>query len=73
MNHFISQGQITDSIIILMSVEVISVITERFTQSVTIIQHRRYTVKTESIEFIRLPHGYEYSGLLDQDNQRKDR
>ena len=52
MNHFISQGQITDSIIILMSVEVISVITERFTQSVTIIQHRRYTVKTESIEFI---------------------
>jgi len=32
--------------------EVISVITERFTQSVTIIQHGRYTVKTESIEFI---------------------
>ena len=37
MNHLVSQRQITNRIIILMSVEIISIITERLSQTVTII------------------------------------
>ena len=37
MNHFISQCQVTNCIIILMTVEIISVVTESFTQSMAVI------------------------------------
>ena len=39
-------------IVVLMTIEVISIITECFSQPVAIIQHRRHTVKTESVKLI---------------------
>ena len=52
MNQLIRQCQVANGIAVLMTIEVISVITECFSQPVAIIQHRRHTVKTESVKLI---------------------
>ncbi len=54
MDKPIGKCQITNGIVVLMSVEIISIITERFSQAMTIIQHGGYSVKTEAIEMIFL-------------------
>ena len=50
MDELIGQGKIANGIIILSAVEVIPVVGECLTQTMTIIQHRRHTVEAEAVE-----------------------
>ena len=50
MDQLIGQRQIADGIIILVSVEVVTIATEGLTQSVRVVKHGCYTVKAETIE-----------------------
>ena len=50
MNQTVGKGKIADGIIILMTIEIISVVAECLTQTMTVIKHGCHTVKTESIE-----------------------
>ena len=52
MYKSVGKSQITNSVIILMSVEIITIITERLTQSVAVIQHRSHAVESETVELI---------------------
>ena len=50
MNQAVGKSQIADGIVILMSVEVISIAGESLAQTMTVIEHGCNTVKTETIE-----------------------
>ena len=46
----VGQRQVTDGIVILMTVEVVTIVTEGLTQSVTVIKHRSHPIETEAVE-----------------------
>ena len=50
MYKFVCQRQITDSVIVLMTIEIIAITTEGFTQSMRIVEHGGHTIKSETIE-----------------------
>ena len=50
MDELVCQSQVADGIIILMTVEIISIAHEGFTQTVAVVKHRGYAVKAEAIE-----------------------
>ena len=50
MNELVGKRQVTDSIIVLMTIEIVAVTTECLTESMRIIKHGGYTVKAEAIE-----------------------
>ena len=50
MDQAIGQGQIADGIVILMAIEIISIVGESLSQSMTIIEHRRDAIETETIK-----------------------
>ena len=50
MDQAIGQGQIADGVVILMAVEIISIVGESLSQSMTIIEHRRDAIETETIK-----------------------
>ena len=50
MNQPVGQRQVTDGIVILMTVEVVTIVAERLTQSVTVIKHRSHPIETETVE-----------------------
>ena len=50
MDKLVGEGQVTDGIVILMTVEVVTVATEGFTESVRVIEHGSDTVEAETIE-----------------------
>ena len=52
MNQIVSQRQITNGIIILMTIEIVTVIHKSFTQPMAIIQHGSYAVETETVKLI---------------------
>ena len=52
VDKLISQRQIRNSITILMTIKIISIITKCFAQSVTVIKHRGHAIETETVEFI---------------------
>ena len=54
VDKFIGKCQVADGIVILMAIEIVSIITEGFTQSVTIIEHRCYTIEPETVESVFL-------------------
>ena len=51
MDQAIGQGQIADGIVILMAVEIICIVGESLSQSMTIIEHRRDAIETETIKW----------------------
>ena len=52
MNEFIGQCQVADGVIVFVTIEIVTVIAESFSQSVTVIKHGCNTVETESVELI---------------------
>ena len=50
VDEFVGQRQVTDSVIILMTIEIIAIATEGLAQSVTIVEHRGDTIETETVE-----------------------
>jgi len=50
MDELVGHGQIADCIVIFMPIEVITIIGEGLAQSMTVVEHRRYTVETESVK-----------------------
>ena len=54
MDKFVGKCQVANGIVILMAIEIVSIITEGFTQSVTIIEHRCYTIEPEAVESVFL-------------------
>ena len=54
VDKFVGKCQVANGIVILMAIEVVSIVTESFTQSVTVIEHRCYTIKAETVESVFL-------------------
>ena len=54
LDKFVGKCQVANGIVILMAIEIVSIITEGFTQSVTIIEHRCYTIEPEAVESVFL-------------------
>ena len=54
VDKFVGKCQVANGIVILMAIEIVSIITEGFTQSVTIIEHRCYTIEPEAVESVFL-------------------
>jgi len=52
VDQFVGQGEISNRVAVLMSVEVVAVIAESLAQSVTVIEHGSDTVETETVELI---------------------
>ena len=52
MNQAVGKCQIANGIVVLMAIEIVSIITEGFTQSVTIIEHRCYTIEPEAVSAV---------------------
>lgn len=50
MDKNICQSKITNGIIILVTIEIIAVVAECLTQTMTVIEHGCYTIKTGSVE-----------------------
>ncbi len=50
VNELVGQRQVADSVIVLMTIEIVSVATEGLTQSVTVVEHRGDTIETETVE-----------------------
>ena len=50
MYQLVGDSEIADGIVVLMAVEIVVVIAERLTQSVTVVQHGCDAVETESVE-----------------------
>ena len=46
----VGQGEVADGIVVLVAVEIVTITTEGFAQSVAIIEHRGHAVETEAIE-----------------------
>ena len=52
MNQTVGKGKIADGIIILMTIEVVTVVAERLSQTVAVVEHRSYTIEAEAIEVV---------------------
>ena len=52
VNQCVGQRQVTDGIVVLMPVEIIPIVAERLAQPVAVIEHRRDTVETETVEMV---------------------
>ena len=50
MNQLVGQSQVADCIVVLMTIEIITIVAECLSQSVAVIKHGSYTVKTEAVE-----------------------
>ena len=50
MNQPVGQRQVANGIVILMTVEVVTIVAEGLTQSVAVIKHRSHPIETETVE-----------------------
>ncbi len=50
MNEQVGQGQVADGVVVLMTVEVVTIVAECFTESVTVVEHRGDAIEAETVE-----------------------
>ena len=50
MDEFVGQGEVTDGVVVLVSIEIVAIAAKGFSKPMAVIKHRRHAIEAETIE-----------------------